>query len=234
MPRKIMMLEKLDNNIWIFNGPTVQFYGFPFPTRMTVIRLSNQKLWIHSPEKMNPQLKEEVDKLGEVAYLISPNKLHHLFVEEWIAAYPRAKNYAPKDLIKKRNDISFDKELSDQAEDDWKLDINQVRFKGSLVMEEVVFYHKESKTLILTDLIENFKPESLKGFQYRLAKFAGIIAPNGKAPIDFRATFILGKKQAQESLNVMKSWDIENVILSHGECVFGNGKNFLEHSFSWV
>ncbi len=229
-----MMLEKTGENIWIYNGPKVQFYGVPFPTRMTVILLNNKKLWIHSPEKMNPQLKLEIDQLGEVGYLVSPNKLHHLFVEEWIAAYPQAKNYATKGLIKKRSDIKFDKALSDIAENDWKGEIEQLIFKGSLVMEEAVFFYKASKTIILTDLIENFTAETLTGWQRRLAKFAGILAPNGKAPIDYRASFFMGKQQARESLAVMQSWDVENVIMSHGECVFGEGKAFLERAFSWV
>ncbi len=229
-----MQLEKIADNIWIYNGPTVPFYGVPFPTRMTIIRLKNKKVWIHSPEKMNPQLKDEIDKLGEVAYLISPNKLHHLFVEEWIAAYPQAKNYATTGLIKKRSDIKFDKALSDIAENDWKEEIGQVIFKGSLVMEEAVFFHLSSKTIILTDLVENFTPESLTPWQRGLAKFAGILAPNGKAPIDYRATFLLGKQQARESLAVMQSWDVQNVIMSHGECIYGKGGAFLERAFDWV
>lgn len=183
---------------------------------------------------MRQGIKKEVDQLGEVAYLISPNKLHHLFVEEWIDTYPQAINYATTGLIKKRSDIQFDKALTDVAEDDWKDEIEQLIFKGSIVMEEAVFYHKSSKTIILTDLIENFTPETLTPWQHGLAKFAGILAPNGKAPIDYRASFILGKQQARKSLAKMQSWDTENIILSHGECIFGGGNEYIKRAFSWV
>lgn len=88
---------------------------------MTVIQLANGDLWIHSPEKLNEELKEEIDKLGKVAHLISPNKLHHLFLPEWLAAYPYAKCYASPGLVQKRPDIKFTKELSNSPEQHWQM-----------------------------------------------------------------------------------------------------------------
>ena len=137
-----MQLTQLGENIWVYEGSTVSFYGFPFPTRMTVIKLSDNSLWIHSPEKLNDELKIELEKFGNVKYLISPNKLHHLFLQEWIEAYPNAIKYSAPGLAKKRNDIAFDFELSDNSENEWIKDIDQTIFYGSPVMEEVLFYHK--------------------------------------------------------------------------------------------
>ena len=228
-------LQPVGEEIWIYEGSTVSFYGFPFPTRMTVVRLRGKDLWIHSPEKLNDDLKEELTGIGDVKYLVSPNKLHHLFLQEWIENYPNAITYAAPGLVKKRKDIKFDVELSDTAEPEWKEDISQLIFKGSPVMEEVVFFHKRSSTLILTDLIENLDPKTLNTWQAALAKFAGITAPHGKTPIDWRLTFLFGDKQkARESLAKMLEWHPENIILSHGECVFGNGVDFLKESFRWL
>jgi len=72
-----MLLKEIDKNIWIYNGSAVNFHGFPYSTRMTVIKLNNGSLWIHSPAKLNEELKEKIDALGKVEHLISPNKLHH-------------------------------------------------------------------------------------------------------------------------------------------------------------
>jgi hypothetical protein len=102
-------------------------------------------------------------------------------------------------------------------------------------MEEVVFFHKPSATLILTDLIENFDPVSLNWGSRQLARFAGILSPNGKMPIDWRFSFRFGSKQeARTSLAVMLGWKPQNIVLSHGECIFGNGVAFLQKSFSWL
>ncbi len=144
------MLNKIAENIWTVNGSTVNFLGIPFPTRMTIIRLKNSRLWIHSPVQMGAMF-DDVSSLGEVCYLISPNKLHHLFIADWQKKFPAARCYASPGIIKKRPDIDFYKELGMDAENEWAEELEQTVFRGSPVMQEVVFYHKSSKTLILTE-----------------------------------------------------------------------------------
>ena len=225
----------IGSDIWIYEGSPVRFYGFPFPTRMTVVRLRSGGLWIHSPEKLNGTLINELSELGEVSYLVSPNKLHHLFLDEWMVEYPGALSYAAPGLVKKRADVEFDGELSDSSEDGWAGEIDQTIFRGSPVMEEVVFFHIPSRTLILTDLIENFDPRTLNWWEGKLARFAGIVAPNGRMPIDWPFSFTFGSKvRARESLATMLAWKPENIVLSHGECILGGGEKFLRSSFSWL
>jgi hypothetical protein len=230
-----MELQQIAEALWIYEGSTVLFYGFPFPTRMSVIRLPGDRLWIHSPEKLNDKLQQALSALGEVSYLISPNKLHHLFLAEWLEAYPSAKSYAAPGLKEKRPDLRFDGDLREAAEPAWGNEIAQTLFRGSLAMEEAVFFHKASHTLLLTDLIENFDPSTLKGWQRSLARFAGILAPHGKTPIDWRMTFHLGDKEsARKALRTMLAWEPENIILSHGRCIYGNATAFLAESFFWL
>ncbi|WP_263477948.1 DUF4336 domain-containing protein [Francisella sp. XLW-1] len=128
---------------------------------------------------------QEVSKLGNIKYLISPNKIHHLFLQDWLELYPNAEVYASPDLREKRKDINFKADLKDSPEPEWQDEIDQLIFKGSRVMQEVVFFHKPSKTLILTDLIENFDENYFTGFKGMIAKLSGIVAPNGKTPIDW-------------------------------------------------
>jgi len=229
-----MPLKEIDKHIWIYDGSTVNFYGFPYSTRMTVIKLSNGNLWIHSPEKLHEELKEELGTLGKVEHLISPNKLHHLFLPEWLSAYPDAKCYASPGLIEKRQDIEFTKELSNMPEKEWVDEIEQTVFQGSPAMEEVVFFHIRSKTLILTDLIENFNPADFNWWQKPAAWFASILSPNGKTPLDWRISFLFGKAKARVALDIMLDWKPKNIIISHGECILENGFEFLNKSFKWV
>jgi hypothetical protein len=230
-----MQLQKIGKEIWVYDGSRVSFYGFPFSTRMTVIRLQNGNLWVHSPEKINADLITELLALGKVKYLISPNKLHHLFLAEWIEQFPDAITYAAPGLCKKRKDINFDNELTDTPDHAWESEIDQTLFQGSHTMVEVVFFHMASRTLILTDLIENFDPATLNWWQTKLARFAGILNPSGKTPIDWRLSFHLGSMaKATESLSKLLQWQPDNIILSHGVCVFGGGTEFLRSSFSWL
>ena len=229
-----MQLKQVDKNIWIYDGSTVSFYGFPYSTRMTVILLSNGSLWIHSPSRLNDELQRELNNLGKVEYFISPNKLHHLFLTQWLSVYPDAKCYASPGLIEKRRDIKFKKELSNISEKEWADEIEQTVFQGSPAMEEVVFFHISTKTLILTDLIENFSPAGFNWWQRVIARFTGILSPNGKTPIDWRISFVFGRKKARVALNKMLEWRPNNIIISHGECIIGNGSEFLDKSFNWL
>ena len=101
------MLEKIDTDVWLTEGPIVDFHGFPYPTRSIIIRLPDGALWVWSPVALTPELKAEVDALGPVAHLVSPNKIHHLYLTGWHEAYPDAKLWGPASTIRKRKDLPF-------------------------------------------------------------------------------------------------------------------------------
>ncbi len=228
------MLIKIDSNIWIYDGNCVSFMGFPFPTRMTIIKLDDNSLWIHSPCMLDDNLKRSVNQLGQVKYLVSPNKLHHLFILNWVAAFPHALTYSSPGVERKRRDIKFTNQLKNCSPPEWNRDIEQVIFKGSMVMEEVVFYHKESNTLIVADLIENFDVNTLTKIQTLIAKIVGILAPKGKMPLDWRISFFLGKKLARVSLDVILGWKPKRIIMSHGLIIETGAVSYLIQSFGWL
>lgn len=228
------MLKQLSDNIWICDGEAVPFYTLAYTTRMTVIRLANNDLFIHSPIKADSELISQVSKLGNVKFLISPNKIHHLFLQDWAKIFPDAKIYASPGLRDKRKDIDFTADLKDSPEPEWQDEIDQLIFKGSRVMQEVVFFHKPSKTLILTDLIENFDENYFSGFKGLIAKLSGIVAPNGKTPIDWRMSFFFGKKQARECFARILAWQPERIIVAHGKNIEINAVDFLKKSFKWL
>lgn len=228
------MLKKLSENIWICNGEAVPFYTLPYTTRMTIIRLANNELFIHSPIKADSELISQVSKLGTVKFLVSPNKIHHLFLQDWAKVFPDAKVYASPGLREKRKDIDFTADLKDSPESEWQDEIDQLIFKGSKAMQEVVFFHRASKTLILTDLIENFDENYFSGFKGLIAKLSGIVAPNGKTPIDWRLSFFFGKKQARECFEKILAWKPERIIVAHGKNIETDAIGFLKKSFKWL
>ena len=60
-------------DIWVGEGPVVSFVGFPYLTRMVVVRLSGGALFVWSPIALSPEIKAAVDALGPVRFLISPD-----------------------------------------------------------------------------------------------------------------------------------------------------------------
>ncbi|MBV7296324.1 DUF4336 domain-containing protein [Enterovibrio paralichthyis] len=224
----------LAENIWIVDGETVSFYSLPYTTRMTVVRLEEGGLWIHSPVGLTDTLRKEIDKLGEVKYLIAPNHLHHLFLGEWQEAYPNAQTFGTPEVIDKRRDLKFDNTLGKQ--ENWPLDgqISQRLFTGSRFMAECVFFHHRSKTLIVTDLIENFDPYQFNNLQRPIARLAGILAPEGKMPIDWRLSFMFNKATAREHMETIIGWNPERIVMAHGEIIPHDAVPFLMRSFDWL
>lgn len=227
-------MKEFDKGIWISEGSVVPFYGMPYSTRMTVVRLASGRLWVHSPVDLNPGLRLELDALGNVSYLVAPNALHHLFLNDWQQVYPGAKTYGTKEVIHKRGDLEFTGELKAGELYPWSDDIEQLLFTGSKAMEECVFFHKASGTLIVTDLIENFSPSVFKPWQRVIARGVGILAPNGKMPLDWRLSFMFGKREARSHLEHMLGWQPRSVVMAHGEVIENEGVDFLKKSFSWL
>ncbi|MFL5236518.1 MAG: DUF4336 domain-containing protein [Rhizomicrobium sp.] len=226
-------LEPIGNSIWIAEGPVVSFEGFAYPTRMAVIRLENGDLFIWSPIALAPALKEQIETLGSVRHLVSPNKLHHLSLYEWHTAFPESLVYASPGLSRKRRDICFKAELGDVPEPAWTGELDQVAMGGSFVMTEIVFFHRLSRTAIFADLIENFRPDWFKGWRAILARLLGIVMPNGGAPREWRITF-WDRKAARAALGRILAWQAERVVMAHGEIVRGGGAEFIRKSFRWL
>ncbi len=221
-------------DLWIAEGPTTPFIaGFHYPTRMAVIRLADGGLFVWSPVALVPALKSEIDALGPVCCLVSPNLLHHLFLAEWKSAWPEARMFASPGLRRRRQDLAFDDDLGDAPAPLWAGQIDQALLHGSFVMTEAVFFHRASRTAIFADLIQNFPPGWFSGWRGFLARLDGIVAPNPGAPREWRASF-WRRDVARVSLRRILDWPIEKVIVAHGGCAEEDGAAFVRRAFSWL
>lgn len=227
------MLQAFGSDIWIAEGEPVSFYGFAYPTRMAIMRLRSGALFVWSPIALTNALRSEVDTLGSVRYLVSPNKLHHIFLDAWKQAYPAAKLYAPPGLRKKRKDIAFDDELGDAPPQAWAGEIDQVIVHGSFFLTEVVFFHNESQTVLFADLIQNFRPGWFKGWKGVVARLDGITTFDPGAPREWRASF-LNRRAAGTALERILAWSSTRLIIAHGELPPGDPNAFISKCFAWL
>ena len=233
------MLELMGDRLWIAEGPIVDFHSFPYPTRTVVARLENGDLWLWSPIPPEPHLRQAVEALGRPAHLVSPNKIHNLFLGDWAALYPGAKIWGLPSVIRKRPDLRFAGALGDRPPEAWGGEIDQVVFRGSPFMDEVVFYHRPSGTAIFADLIENFpldflyRTQGWRGWRAKLARLWGITEPSGMAPLEWRWSF-LRRAPARAALDRVLDWNPQRVVMAHGNCVHGGGRDFIRRSFRWL
>lgn len=225
--------------IWIADGPSVPFYGINFPTRMTVVRVKG-RLWVHSPIALDEGLLQEMAALGPIGWLIAPNPIHYVSVHHWHKRFPEVPVLAAPGVKERaaKYGVPFPPHeiLTDDAPDGsegYASDIRQRLVKGHRFLHEVVFFHEGSKTLILTDLIENFEAEKVGKMKAFLMRITGILDPDGKAPADMRSSF-KSKKAARAVMREVISWAPEQVILSHGRWYDKNGTAELKRAFRWL
>ena len=228
-----MALQNIGDEIWIADGPTVSFYGFPYSTRMAVVRLGGGDLWVWSPVGLSGELAAEVESLGAVRHLVSPNKIHHLFLGEWAARWPEAEIYASPGLTKKRPDLQFVAELDDHPPAVWKGQIDQVVFRGSPFLDEVVFYHRASSTCLVCDLIQRHDPTHQTGWKGRLMRLDGLVGADGSTPREWRASFI-PRTRARRALETALAWGPDKLVIAHGEWAPSNGADALRRGLSWL
>ena len=230
---EVTVIERMDEGLWTLEGDPVRMLTIPFTTRMTVVRLTDGGLWLHSPVAATDSRVDAVSALGPVRHVVAPNKFHHLFVTSWLDRFPDATSWAEPGLARRRGDIRFDHELGDKAEPVWEADLDQILSRGSRVLNEAIFHHRASRTLIFTDLIQNHDPEQDGGFWRWVKRANRILAPHGEAPRDWRLT-VWDRAAARSSLQRMLAWEFDRVVLSHGVCVERGGRAFVERAFRWL
>lgn len=227
------MLKEFGREIWIADGPHVAVAGFHYPTRMTVIKLSDGSLFIWSPIELSDNLRAAVDAIGAVRHIVASNSLHHLFLTQWKQAYPAAKLYAPPGLRRKRADIIFDADLGHAPLPDWYGQIDQVLMHGNLITTEVVFFHVASGTVLFTDLLQQLPPKLFSGWRAIVAKLDLMTGPEPSVPRKFRVAFTK-RREAREALKRILAWPAEKVLMAHGTPVEKDAPAFLRRAFAWL
>lgn len=147
------------DEVWTVDSPEVvhRLWGLTLscPTRMTIIRLPDGGLWVHHPVAYAPDLVAAVVAPGSVATIVAPNVFHHTHLADWARAFPQATDYGRPGLAVKVPGIRFTA-LDQPLTARWIAAIySHVVALGSFT--EVAFQHRASRTLIVTDLMQNFQ-----------------------------------------------------------------------------
>ncbi len=227
------MLALFGPDLYVAEGPTVSFFGFPYPTRMAVARLSTGSVWVWSPIALTKALADAVEAIGPVEYIVSPNKLHHLFLAEWKDRWPRARLYAPPGLARRKKHLAFDAELGEESDRPWRNDIDQAVFGGSFAMDEVVFFHRASRTAIFGDLIQRFPPEAATGWKGLVMRLDDLVGPHGSTPREWRLSF-LSRDAARAARRKVLGWQPQRLVVAHGECANTGATGIIEEALGWI
>lgn len=222
-------LTAIDQGLWVVARPQ-RFLGLHVGTRMTVVRLRDGSLWIHSPVALDDELRGALDELGPVRHVIAPNRFHHLYAGDYAAAYPEAKLYGAPGLGAKRQDLEFAAELGPGFEGEWSAEIPSTPIEGTM-LQETVFMHAASRSLISADLLENFTGSDHWPTRLYL-KVSGIDGHAGVSRL-LRPAF-RDRPAARRSVDRVLTWDFERLLVCHGELVERDGRALLREVYTWL
>ena len=208
-----MNLKLLAENLW-YADSVLKYKPLVFGIRMTVVKLPSGGLWLHSPIPIDNFLADELEKIGDVEHIVAPNCFHHLFALSAKELYPQSVLWAAPGLSKKRKDINFDAVIS--SESDWGDTLEFEFIKGMPWINEVVFFHRPSRSLICADFVFNIREESSL-----VTKFFWYIAGAYKNFGQDRTwrLMIRDKNENTESLNNVLKWEFKRIIMAHGDII---------------
>lgn len=223
-------LTQIAPDLWVATRPLKLPVG-DIGTRMTVVRLPDGGLFLHSPVRLDAETRGALDAIGPVRCVIVPSKVHHFFAGDYAAAYPEARLFAAPGLAEKRKDLRIHAVLDDQPLPEWRGVIEQHLFRGAAFLNEVVFFHSASRTLILTDLAFNV----VQAPRGRARVFCRLIGATGRfGPHRMVRLMIRDRRAARESLRRILDWNFDRVTVTHGEVLETNGKARLAAAFAFL
>ena len=190
--------------------------GLPVRTHMTVVRLAGGLLWLHSPVPPTPALRQALDALGTVTFVVAPNRMHHLYAGDWLAHYPQAQLWGAPGLAAKRPDLpqlhTLPQQLDATTPAAWQGDLELQVFGGVPLLNEAVWLHRPTGCLIVTDVLQYYPQDlslsarlfnSLNGTRSRLAM-----------PRAVRFS-IRDKAAARASAAAICQWPVKRIVLAH-------------------
>jgi hypothetical protein len=217
----VSRVRPLAEGLWAVDGPE-RVAGLGIGTRMTVVRLGDGRLWLHSPVPHGPDLDADLEALGPVGFLVAPSKVHHLWLGPWSEAHPEATVWGAPGLRDKRRDLIFHRELGDAPPPDWEADLDQALLTGAPYVNEVVFLHRASGTLLLTDFAMHF-PKPLPDLWTRLWARAMGLAGGRLAVSRLVRTLVRDRAALEPALARVLAWPFDRVIVTHGGIVETGG-----------
>ena len=218
-------MKEIGEGIWVHED-AMSLAGTQLRLRMTVVKLANGGLWVHSPTALSPELLEETEKLGSVSFIVGASNGHNIWLREWQNAFPDAVLYVSSGIPKKLKLTNY-QVLDESNGNIWKEDLVREYMPGVPFFSESVFLHDKTKSLIVSDLIQNHcdkRPSGLAGlltkYIFEPIGFKGMcVAPPLKIGfmIKDKPNFVLFIKRIQNR-------DFERIIVTHGDIIESNAK----------
>lgn len=190
------------------------------PVRSVLLEVGDRKLLISPGSRLTDS---DYKKMGDVTDLIAPNLFHCAGIPAAKKFFPKVKVWGVKAVKEVKPQILWD-EIIDESTWPFKEQLPIVCIEGMPKVNEVVFFEKASRSLIVTDLCFNMKNQ--KGFaSWLILNMFGTYNKLGVSR--FYINFVKDKFLFKKSIEKVLSLDFDNIIVSHGDNYMSAGKEAL-------
>jgi hypothetical protein len=203
--------RQLDDDVVVMSFP-LRFFGIEFSRNVTLLRLRDGRVVIHSTAPFREKDVAAIRAFGEPAWLVDATLLHDTFAKEGRAAWPRLPYLAPSGF-KEASGVAT--QTFDPPPADWTGEIEALEIEG-IKKNEHVFFHRRSRTLIVADLFFSF-PAGTRGWARFFARRIMGLPPNLFGVSRFFQFLIADKRAFERSIGRMLEWDFERVLVAHRE-----------------
>ena len=224
-----MSLIQHTDGVWSFKHHLRVGGLIPLGTRTTIVRIDDGALLLHSPGPLSDAQHSQIQQLGTVSTIVSPNLEHTLFLDAAAQRYPEAQLWTAPGCSTALPRAA--QTLDNIVDPPWKNTLRAFAVDGMPKLMETVFLHVVSKTLIITDLSFNIRDA---GFWDRM--LLGLTGAHGKfGPSRLLRSYYLQEADAlRRSLDIILEQDFDRVIPAHGEVVEAGAHEGLRQAFAFL
>lgn len=194
----------------------VEIAGMLVPIRMTVLRGPDGRVLVYAPVAMDEALAEAVDGLGQLAWVVVPNRHHTSFACDYLRHFSQATAVGPP----------FENHSG--LLDEWRpwFDTHVVRPCDGFV--ELCGFHLNSRTLVLCDLSHNIASGGRR--LSRLLKIMRMWRRFRPSPLQRLAVM-----RDQAALNAFFEWAMARpfvrISMAHGDVVSHDAREAFYQAF---
>lgn len=222
------LIELVPDRLW-HAQQTLHFGPVALATRMTMVRLADGGLWIHSPVDMTAELRHALSQLGPVRFVVAPNRSHHLFFSACLAAFPEAQGWIAPGLRAKRPDLSTCRELG--ADQPWADELVPHFIAGLPLINETAWFHRATGTLILMDLLFCIGPHP--AWLARTA--ARLLGVYGRLAMSATMKFaVRDRKALAASVAPLLELPVRRIVVAHDQVIEDSAPERLRNAFAWL
>jgi hypothetical protein len=200
---------------------------------MTVVRLSGGKLLLHSPCQPLDELIDAIREVGTVSYVVAPNWFHDLYLAQYRKLFPKATFWGSA-FLKRQHKSLIDVVLDQMTQTPWAEEMPHVTAPGLLTLDESVFFHRPTRTLIVADLLMNASMPAETPPLTRLGyRFLGLDGTLKVFPV-LKWFGLTDRASLRRAARQMLRWEPKRLVVGHGTPIAHDARADLQRAFAWL